>query len=130
MSKFVKYPDSLMVWGCFTYYGVGKLVIFPSNEKVNQYNYLELLCDYLGNSLDDTKVEVFMQDSAPAHIAKSVTQWLSDCEVPYFRDWPGNSPDISPIENLWSHMKKQLLGMDASSVPRLEAAIKQSWDSI
>ena len=126
-TKFVKHPASLMVWGCFTYHGVGDLVVLPANEKVNQYNYLELLCDVLCNSFDKTKAQVFMQDSAPAHIAKSVTKWLGDCEVSYIRDWPGNSPDINPIENLWSHMKKQLISMDTSSVPKLEAAIKQLW---
>ena len=129
MTKFVKHPASLMVWGCFTYHGVGDLVVLPANEKVNQYNYLELLCDVLCNSFDKTKAQVFMQDSAPAHIAKSVTKWLGDCEVSYIRDWPGNSPDINPIENLLSHMKKQLRSMDTSSVPKLEAAIKKLWAS-
>ena len=31
--------------------------------------------------------------------------------------------------DLWSHMKKQLRSMDTSSVPKLEAAIKQLWAS-
>ena len=128
-SKFVKHPASLMVWGCFTYHGVGELVILPANEKVNQNNYLELLSDVLCDSFEKTKAKVFMQDSAPAHVAKTVTKWLTDCEVPFFRDWPGNSPDINPIENLWSHMKKQLRGMDTSSVPKLEDAVKQLWAS-
>lgn len=126
-SKFVKYPASLMAWGCFTYYGVGRLVILPANEKVNQNNYLELLCDVLSDSFDKTKARVFMQDSAPAHVAKSVKQWLTDCEVPFIRDWPGNSPDINPIENLWAHMKRQLRSMDTSSLPKLEAAAMEQF---
>ncbi len=40
-----------------------------------------------------------MQDGAPCHTAKTVVTWLDDCMVNYFKDWPGNSPDINPIEN-------------------------------
>ena len=87
-----------MVWGCFTYCGVGELVILPANVKVNQYNYFELLNDVLCDSFEKTQTKVLMQDSAPAHVAKSVKQWMTDCEVPFICDWPG--PDISPIENL------------------------------
>lgn len=42
----IKYLASLKVWGCFTYDGVRKLMLFV-NEKINQNNYLELLCNYL-----------------------------------------------------------------------------------
>ena len=129
-NKVVKHPASLMVWAGFTYYGVGKLVVLPANEKVNQYNYLELLADYLPDCFEETKAEVFMQDGAPAHTAKLVTDWLRDCEVSYIKDWPGNSPDINPKEYLWGLMKRKLRDMDTSSVPRLESAIRQLWASI
>lgn len=50
-TKTVKHPDSVMVWGCFSYYGVGSLVVLPKNIKVNQGVYLEILCDHLPDSL-------------------------------------------------------------------------------
>lgn len=128
-QKTVKHPASLMVWGCFTYYGVGDLVILPKNEKMNQYNYLELLLDHLPSSFDNTKAEVFMQDGAPCHTAKSVQKWLCDSDVKYFKDWPGNSPDLNPIENLWSIIKSKLRNADTSSLPKLEAAIRHVWDN-
>lgn len=126
----VKHPDSLMVWGCFGYYGVGELIVLPKNEYMNQYNYLELLCDHLPRSFHLCRSKYFMQDGAPCHTAKSVVKWLDDCCIPFFNDWPGNSPDLNPIENLWSIIKRDLGGKDISSVPRLEAAIRASWESL
>lgn len=126
----VKHPDSLMVWGCFTGKGLGPLVVLPKNLKVNQAVYLELLCDYLPDAFECTGATVFQQDGAPAHTAKSVTTWLQDCQVPFISDWPGNSPDLNPIENLWHIIKRDLQGKDVSSLPRLEAAIRESWGNI
>lgn len=118
------------IWGCFTGRALGELVILPKNLKVNQHNYLELLSDYLPDSFERTGAKVFQQDGAPAHTARSVTTWLEDCEVAFIKDWPGNSPDVNPIENLWALIKKDLQGHDVSSLPRLEAAIKDSWNKI
>ena len=126
----VKHPDSLMVWGCFTGKGLGSLVVLPKNLKVNQDVYLELLSDHLPESFERTGAQVFQQDGAPAHTARSITTWLEDCQVPFIKDWPGNSPDISPIENLWHTVKCDLRGKDVSSVPKLEAAIRESWTNI
>ena len=119
-----------MVWGCFSGQGLGQLVVLPKNLRMNADYYLELSSDYLPDSFELCSAEVLQQDSAPAHTAKLVLQWLRDCEVPFISDWPGNSPDINPIENLWGIMKKALQGKDVSSVPRLEAAIHESWDNI
>ena len=126
--KTTKHPDSVMVWGSFGYHGVGELVVLPKNEKMNQNNYLELLCDYLPDSMEKTNTSVFMQDGAPCHTAKSVKMWLDDCEINYFKDWPGNSPDINPIENMWGLMKRRLQHVATSSVPALIDAIRKVWD--
>ena len=125
----VKHPDSVMVCGCFSFYGVGKLVFLPKNVKMNRYNYLELLCDHLPDSMDMCKAEVFQQDGAPCHTAKYVVEWLQDCCIPFFKPWPGNSPDLNPIENLWALIKTQLQDRDTSSLPKLQLAIQDIWDN-
>ena len=42
-------------------------------------------------------------------------------------DWPGNSPDMNPIENCWNWMKDQLQDRDTGSVPKLIEEIKKLW---
>ena len=39
LESTVKHPDSLMVWGCFSGLGLGKLVVLPKNLKVNANVY-------------------------------------------------------------------------------------------
>ena len=43
-----------------------------------------------------TGTEVFMQDGAPCHTARSITTWLKDSKVPV-PDWVGQSCDLNPI---------------------------------
>lgn len=119
-----------MVWGCFSGRGLGKLVVMTKNVKVNQYNCLELLCDHLPDCFDFTGARVFQLDGAPLHMAKIVTSWLEDCQVGFNKDWPGNSPDLNPIENLWYLIKCDLQGKDVSSVPKLQVAIEASWNNL
>ncbi len=42
---------------------------------------------------------IFQQDLAPAHTAKGTKSWFNDQSVTVL-DWPANSPDLNPIENL------------------------------
>ena len=88
-SKTVKHLASLMVWASFGYGGIGKLVVLPKNEYMNRFNYLELLCDHLEDSFENSGTSFFMQDGAPCHTAKIVAGRLSDCAVPFFSDCTG-----------------------------------------
>ncbi|GFU94301.1 transposable element Tcb2 transposase [Trichonephila clavipes] len=53
------------------------------------------------------KPYIFMQDGAPCHTARSIKTFLAEQNIPLL-DWPGNSPDMNPIENIWELMKREV----------------------
>ena len=67
---------------------------------------------------------IYQQDRAPCHTAKKVKKWLSNKEISYIEDWPGQSPDISPIENLWAILKAHIREKDTSTIEKLEKELR------
>ncbi len=59
---------------------------------------------------------IFQLDLAPAHTAKSTKSWLNDHGVGVL-DWPANSPDLNPIENLWGIVKKMRNKRSKNAIP-------------
>ncbi len=72
---------------------------------------------------------IFQQDLAPAHTAKSTKSWLNDHGVGVL-DWPANSPDLNPIENLWGIVKRKMRNKRPKNADELKATVKETWASI
>ncbi len=72
---------------------------------------------------------IFQQDLAPAHTAKSTKSWLNDHGVGVL-DWPANSPDLNPIDNLWSIVERKMRNKRPKNADELKATVKETWASI
>jgi transposase len=125
--KTVKHPDSVMVWACFSgAVGRGGLFFLPKNVTMNGERYQQVLEDHLLPFMAIHRCTHFLQDGAPCHASKRIKQYLADKPFQVM-DWPGNSPDLNPIENAWNFMKNRLNSQDISSVPKLKEAITKMW---
>ncbi len=72
---------------------------------------------------------IFQQDLAPAHTAKNTKSWLNDHGVGVL-DWPANSPDLNPIENIWGIVKSKMRNKRPKNADELKATFKETWASI
>ena len=79
---------SIMLWGCFSVAGTGKLVRIEA--KMNGAKYREILIENLHQSAQDLRLGkrfTFQQDNKPKHTAKMTQEWLRDKSLNIL-EWP------------------------------------------
>lgn len=116
-----------MVWGCFAGTGRGALWFMPKNTTINGTVYLSILLEKLSQHMNILGCTVFQQDGAPCHRAAIVTRWLRQQGIETLEPWPGSSPDLNPIENLWMYLKQKVSELNVTSEQELIKAIKEIW---
>ncbi len=122
IKQMVKHPDKKMVWGCFR--EDGPLDIVPVEGMMRSAQYIDVLSTRLLPHLQND--DIFQHDLAPCHTSKIVKTFFENHNVTVL-DWPGNSPDVNPIENLWSIVKNRLSKLDCTTKAKVISNVTNLW---
>ena len=130
MRGTVKHDKKINVWGCFAAHGVGN--IYTVNGNLDQHQFHQILQRQMFPSAKKLFPDgdfLFQQDNDPKHTAKKNQKYLENKKVNVL-DWPSQSPDLNPIENLWSLLDKQLSERNPQNEDQLFEVIKTGWASL
>ena len=122
------YSGKVNVWAAISPRGKVELVTFT--QKFKAPVYLEILEDYLlpqGDRIFHNRWQL-QQDNHPVHRADDVVEWMEEEIIPI--DWPNNSCDLSPIENLWPVLKKKVRKRKPQTINQLEDFIIEEWNNL
>jgi hypothetical protein len=117
-----------MVWGCVSGLNLNHLIRAPS--RMNGEKYGNIILDVVYPMVMVAEEAIFQEDNAPIHKSKPVKELKDNLGI-VTMEWPAQSPDLSPIENVWRDIKCWIhKNRKPQTEADLEEAVFAAWNTI
>ena len=73
---------------------------------------------------------LLQQDNDPKHTAITTKALLDEIAPDRIRDHPPNSPDLNPMEDIWSYLDGEIKKRRIRSIAGLQRALTKAWSEL
>jgi len=132
VHRTIKHGIKVHLWGCFSKHGFGALYLFTYN--LNAERMLKIYKKALLPSAKRWFIKkkdnwILQEDNDPKHRSKLCSEWKAKSGI-ITMDWPSQSPDANPIENVWAYIKHKLRSKRTYTSKQLSCEIRRIWRSL
>lgn len=118
---------SVLVWGAVSW--DGRTTLHTSTQPFDSDAYINIIDKHLIQQQPNS-FHRLLQDNAAAHKSKLTLDYLSNFDVELVPNYPPHSPELNPIEHVWSWMTSYINQQLPFTLVDLKERVKEAWIAI